>query len=699
MSEALQQTDSSTLSSKGVFAYDIETLKSYFSAAFIDVDTEERFLFEVYEVTGYKVNNIKKLFDFLDKCKGLIGYNNLYFDYPVIHHLMENKSFVLKMSISELIEFIYVEAQRLIDRQSKFKYKVPDDKVKIPQLDLLEMNYFNSKARFVSLKQLEFVMRYPNVQDMPYNHRFIIKNRKQASEIGAYNYNDVDATLKFYHKCKKAIDLRKALSKQYGKNLINASETNLGKEAFAFVLTEEMKITRQELNKMGTKRAVIDVGKDVLIDSIKFRSEEFKKLHEFYKLQKITQLKGFFKDIKLDRPGYNLIKGICDKELIKKNGILPELSVIFKNHTYVYGSGGLHSKFKGTVVHEDENYYIWDLDVESFYPNLAINYGFKPEHLGIVFGKTYKNIFLERKLYAKGTPENQIKKIQLNASYGLSNNEYSFLYDPLMTAQICINGQLLLTMLAESLILDAECIMIAANTDGIAIKVPKKNVELCKQICKQWEEDTKLVLELNTYSSQYYRDINNYIWIPSNDGKVKVKGCFDDKPDYHKDHSMLIVQKALIAYYHKKIPVETTIGNCKDIYDFCKMVKAKGCKFTAEWYDNTARKFRKKQGKVVRYYITKSKGHYENVRLMKYLPPLSKQTYTEKWKDTSPNQMDIFDIPDVEDCVVRPDRIQHVEASNPVEIFNKFEDKPFEEYNVDLSYYINECNKIIKAIK
>jgi translation initiation factor IF-2 len=183
MSEALQQADLPTLSSKKVFAYDIETLKSYFSAAFIDVDTEERFLFEVFEVTGYKVNNIKRLFDFLDKCKGLVGYNNLYFDYPVIHHLMENKSFVLKMSISELIEFIYVEAQRLIDRQSKFKYKVPDDKVKIPQLDLMVMNYFNSKARFVSLKQMEFVMRYENVQDMPYNHRFIIKNRKQAKEI------------------------------------------------------------------------------------------------------------------------------------------------------------------------------------------------------------------------------------------------------------------------------------------------------------------------------------------------------------------------------------------------------------------------------------------------------------------------------------------------------------------------------------
>ena len=30
--------------------------------------------------------------------------------------------------------------------------------------------------------------------------------------------------------------------------------------------------------------------------------------------------------------------------------------------------------------------------------------------------KIYNDIFNERKLFAKGTPENQIKKIQLNAS-------------------------------------------------------------------------------------------------------------------------------------------------------------------------------------------------------------------------------------------------------------------------------------------
>lgn len=234
-----------------------------------------------------------------------------------------------------------------------------------------------------------------------------------------------------------------------------------------------------------------------------------------------------------------------------------------------------------------------------------------------------------------------------------------------------------------------------------------------KKVFEWWQNLTGLELEYAYYSEQHYRDVNGYIWIPHEESynmekevfekakkkDAKVKGCFVDKPEYHKDHSMLIVQKALIAYYTKKIPVETTIHECKDIYDFCKMVKAKGCKFVAEYYDKELKLHRKKQGKVVRYYIRKSKGHYQNVKLMKYLPPLKKETYTEIYKKTIPDQMDIFDIPEVQDCKVIKDRVQNVEASSYVEIFNKFEEKPFDEYCIDYDYYINECNKIIKAMK
>lgn len=409
------------------YVYDLETLKSYFSAAFIDIKTNQKFLFEVYKVMDHSVNDIEKLFIFLQDCGGLIGYNNLYFDYPILHYLMINKDYVLKMTPRDLIEFIYVRAQQLISKKT-FKFKVSEEECYIPQLDLLEMNYYNSKARFVSLKQLQFVMRYHNVQDMPFDHTYQIKNKAEAESISDYNFNDVESTKVFYEICKPAIKLRKDLAKTYGKSLANASETNLGKEAFAFVLTQEMGISRAELNKLKTPRETINVETEVISSKIKFETEEFNALLTFYKKQIITKLKGFFKDLKPDRPGYEEIKPYVHPKSINKNGKIEALNVVFRGHTYVYGSGGIHSKFRGKKVLADENYLILDIDVESYYPKLAINNGFKPAHLGDVFMKIYNDIFNERKLFAKGTPENQIKKIQLNASKQSINNKTRIFY-------------------------------------------------------------------------------------------------------------------------------------------------------------------------------------------------------------------------------------------------------------------------------
>lgn len=412
------QAQVSTTQSKGVYAYDIETLKSYFSAAFIDVDTEEKYLFEVYQIGRKKVNNIKGLLSFLKNCKGLVGYNNISFDYPVLHLLLEKEEFVKTLQINDLIGFIYREAQRLIERQNKFKYKVPNDKVKIPQLDLMVMNYFNSKARFVSLKQLEFVMRYPNVQDMPYSHRHIIKSQKQAKEIADYNFNDVDATLKFYRLCDKEIALRKGLANKYKmKQLITEPETNLAKEIFAVALTEKMGISRAELNKMRTKRDVIDVGREVILPIIKFENAALNKVLEYFKMQKVTFLKGFFSKIKKGSNGYEILKEISNPKFFnKKNGVIECFNVVFDDHTYVFGNGGIHSNIdaQSYICKDDE--IIVDADVSSYYPNQSIKFGFRPAHLGEIFQEVYSNMYDTRKTYPKGSIENTILKLCLNSS-------------------------------------------------------------------------------------------------------------------------------------------------------------------------------------------------------------------------------------------------------------------------------------------
>jgi hypothetical protein len=70
-------------------------------------------------------------------------------------------------------------------------------------------------------------------------------------------------------------------------------------------------------------------------------------------------------------------------------------------------------------------------------------------------------------------------KLSLNSCYGKSNDKYSFLYDPLYTMKTTINGQLMLTMLCESLVNSIpDLTMLQVNTDGITVKIHRNYADL-----------------------------------------------------------------------------------------------------------------------------------------------------------------------------------------------------------------------------
>jgi len=72
----------------------------------------------------------------------------------------------------------------------------------------------------------------------------------------------------------------------------------------------------------------------------------------------------------------------------------------------------------------------------SYYPNLSIQNGLRPEHLGESFTKIYNQIYEERKTIPKSNPLNGSYKLMLNGSYGKSNEDTSFFYDPMFTMSI-----------------------------------------------------------------------------------------------------------------------------------------------------------------------------------------------------------------------------------------------------------------------
>lgn len=147
----------------------------------------------------------------------------------------------------------------------------------------------------------------------------------------------------------------------------------------------------------------------------------------------------------------------------------------------------------------------------SYYPSLAIANRFFPEHLGEEFCDIYADMKAQRVNYPKGTPENAMLKLALNGVYGDSNNKFSPFYDPLYTMCITVNGQLLLCMLYEQLRKIKGLELVQANTDGLTVRLQRKDIDNLRKVCSDWEDLTGLELEEVRYKMMHIRDCNNYI--------------------------------------------------------------------------------------------------------------------------------------------------------------------------------------------
>ena len=169
--------------------------------------------------------------------------------------------------------------------------------------------------------------------------------------------------------------------------------------------------------------------------------------------------------------------------------------------------------------------------------------------------------------------KNETLKLSINGLSGNLQNSDSWVYSPETVMKIRINGQLLLLMLAEKL-LKIGCKILQINTDGVFVLRKKKDEELFKNTCKEWEELTKLELEEDRFERFYQYAVNDYLAIKEgyseskNKELLKKKGLFIDKVTLGKGMQAMIIPKAINNYLSDGIPVEDTILASKDINDF-----------------------------------------------------------------------------------------------------------------------------------
>jgi hypothetical protein len=462
-----------------------------------------------------------------------------------------------------------------------------------------------------------------------------VLTREQIEVLKHYNAHDVSETKKFYYQTLDMIAFREELTRKYNRDFMNHNDTKIGKDYFVMKL-EEAGVACYDYSNKGrtprqTKRPVIHL-KDAILPWISFEQPEFNRVLNWLKEQSITETKGVFTDLIARVSGFD----------------------------FVFGLGGIHGSVESEVVESDDDHIIVDLDVTSYYPNLAITNGFHPAHLGRDFVSIYKHLFEQRKQYPKKSAESAMLKLALNGVYGDSNNQFSVFYDPQFTMSITLNGQLLLCLLAEGLMTIPGLRLIQVNTDGLTVRVPRSHKLMLDIVRAAWQDRTGLNLEEAVYKRMFIRDCNNYI-AEYEDGTTKRKGAYEWKTGWHQNAGGLVVPKVAEKVLVDGAPIRETVEQWPDIMDFMLRAKVPRSSHLAIEYPGQPPQ---KIQNITRYYIAKDGG-----RLFKWMPPLKGK---QEWRKIG------------------------VESGWGVQVCNDIRDAG--KSPVDFDYYVREVEKLCLSL-
>ena len=614
---------------KNVVIYDIESFPNYFCCTCKDTETKQLRTFEI----SYQRNDAEMITDyFLTKDLLLCGYNNHHYDDVIINYIIDYHNKMSTLHYENVTQSIFKLSQTIIsediDSIKRWKYAKYFD-----SMDLLTM-MFSSKLR-VGLKEMQLTMRYPNVQEYEGDFNDYV-TKEDITQIVKYNINDVESTNTLFDKLneKGEIDLRLFIEKEYGFNALSMDSVKFGETLLAKKVCEELNIDKKQLEQMRSPMDAIPL-KDVILPIIKYKNPILQKVLEDMKVQVVSSK---------ERKGY-------------------ENRFVISNIRYSIGVGGIHSINTPGIFVPKKDEYIGHLDVASMYPSFIVQYGWFPTHLGKAGLDVYTTLYHER-LHAKHSGQklkNQVLKLVLNSVTGKMQQESSWLYDPKSVFKIRINGQLVLLMLVDRL-LERDCKIIQVNTDGVMFIAKKDRESDIMESVSELEQLTKLTFEADRYEAFYQYAVNDYFGVKDgfsetkDENLIEKKGMFITKSSLGKGLSPIIIPKAVINYFLYNIPIETTIRECDNIYDFL-MGQRVAKQFKIEYNNKYITRINRYYASTNGYWLYKVKE--ENGEL-KFANMLTKSGVT---------------------------------------ILNKVEDTSTATKKINYTYYISEAHKIINELK
>lgn len=526
-----------------VWALDIECYRNYFLVMMRHSLTgETRVVYELFNDRPVQDwNGIPN--------ETIVTFNGNNYDMPMLS-LAANS--LCNESLKEASDDIILRNTKPWEMEDRWGFK----RFHLDHIDLMEV-----APGQASLKAYGGRLASSRLQDLPIEPDAIITD-EQRQLLRDYCANDLATTCDLYEHLSPQIELRKSMSAQYGIDLRSKSDAQIA-EAVIKKRVEEIigrRVYRPDIHPDYTFRYVPPTW-------LKFMSPGMNQVLNLVRNATFT----------LDNFGN-----------VKMPPELEGLTVRINNSLYRMGIGGLHSSEERVSYWAIENKWIKDRDVASYYPNIILNEGLAPSHLGQAFSQVYREL-VDRRLKAKAEGDKVTAdslKICINGTFGKLGSSYSVLYSPDLLIQVTVTGQLALLMLIEAL--EANGVeVISANTDGVVFTGTDDNY---LNIIRWWEDVTFFETEETEYRSIHSRDVNNYIAIKT-DGSVKTKGEYASE-GIAKNVTNPICVEAVIAKLVRGENLLNTIMACKDIRKFLTTRKVKGGAVWREQY----------LGRVVRWY-------------------------------------------------------------------------------------------------
>ena len=372
-------------------------------------------------------------------------------------------------------------------------------------------------------------------------------------------------------ECPIDFNMEKPLSKNELDLVINYCKRDVDATQLLFEKSKEKFETKLYLcNEFGLDKSYLNKGDQSIIEKVLGAEYKFKCCDEFEPFD--------FSQLNLKISKYKEVIEYFKKPLDYKGGL--SLDICGVPHTL--GIGGIH----GAINNFRYTGKIMNIDVASYYPSMMIAYDWFARSIPNDKKKLYSKMKQDRIVLKKTNKKlSNAYKLILNTTYGCYKYQYCNLFDPRMANNICIGGQVMLVDLMENL--EPYCKLVQSNTDGIII-IPYDE-EKVKEVVKDWEDRTHMVMEITYGDKIIQKDVNNYI-MRTEEG-VKVVGGYvaQYKPKSIR-RTLSVVDKALVEYFLNDVKIEDYIYNNNDPLDY-QIVSKVGKTYDRVFYEKDGKEY------------------------------------------------------------------------------------------------------------